>query len=97
MFCGLINLWLCLNVVRPQLVVNYKVQETKLEDLMLLSCNNNVNTFLTTVDKMRIVINLMLLYKQEFSEHRFVTIMFGQLLNLSCDDFLKMSSKRKST
>ena len=60
MSCGLIKLWLCLNFVRPQLVVDYRVHEKKLEDLMLLSCNNNTNTFLATVEKMRIVINLML-------------------------------------
>ena len=37
---------------------------------------------------MRILFNLMLLDKQEFSEHRFVTIMFDQLLKSSCEDFL---------
>ena len=72
----MIKLWLCLNVFRPQLVVNYWVHEKKLEDLTLLGCNNNVNTYLTTMEKMRTVINSMLPYKQEFAEHRFVTIMF---------------------
>ena len=49
--CELIKWWLCLNVVRTQLVVDYRVHETKLEDLTLLSCNNNVNTFHTTMEK----------------------------------------------
>ena len=88
MSCGLIKLWLCLNAVRPQLVVDYRVHENKLEDITLLSCNNNVNTFLTTMKKIRIVINSMLPDKQDFSEHRFVTIMFNQLLKSSCKYFL---------
>ena len=55
--CGLINLWLCLNVFKPHLVVDYRVHKTKLEDLTLLGCNKNVNTFLAAMEKMRIVIN----------------------------------------
>ena len=62
--------------------------EKKLKDITLLSCNNNVNTFLTTMDKFFIVINSVLLDKQDFSEHRFVTIMFGQILKSSCEEFL---------
>ena len=94
--CGLIKLWLCLNVVRSQLVVYFRVHETKLDDLALLSCNNNVNTFLTTMEKIRIVINLMLSDKQEFSEHRFWTIMFDQLPKSICEDFLTNVNQAKS-
>ena len=96
MFCGLINLWLCLNVVRPQLVVNYWVHKTKLKDFTLLSCNNNVNTFLTTMEKIRTVINSILRDKQESAEHRFVTIMFDQLLKSSCEDFLTNVKQAKN-
>ena len=55
--CGLIKLWLCLNVVRPQLVGNYWVHKNNLKDLTFLGGNTNVNTFLTTLYKMCIVIN----------------------------------------
>ena len=79
--CVLIKLWLCLNCIRLQLVVNNRVHEKKIEYLTLLSCNNNVNTFLTNTEKIRIVNNLMIPDKQEFSDHRFVRIIFDQSLN----------------
>ena len=85
--CELIKLWLCLNVVRLQLVVDYRVHEKKVKDLILLICNNNINTFLTTIEKMRIVINSMFPDKQDFAEHRFVTIMFYQILKSSYKEF----------
>ena len=81
--CGLKKLWLCLNIFSPQMVVDYQVHKTNIEELTLISCNNNLNTFLATVGKMRIVINLMLPDKQEFDDHRFVTIMFDHLLKSS--------------
>ena len=40
------------------------------------------------MEKMCIVINLMLPDKQEFDEHRFVTITFDQILKSSCEEFL---------
>ena len=83
----MIKLWLCLNVVRLQLVVDYRVHEKKVKDLILLICNNNINTFLTTIEKMRIVINSMFPDKQDFAEHRFVTIMFYQILKSSYKEF----------
>ena len=94
--CGWIKLWLCLNTRRLQMVVDYPVHKTKLEDLTLLSCNNNVNTFLTNMEKMRIVINSMLPDKQYFSEQRFVTIMFDQLLKSSYEEFLTNVKHAKS-
>ena len=72
----------------PQLVVNYREQENKLEALTLCACGNNVQTLLTTLETMKILINSMLPDKEEFSDQRFNTIMFDQLLNTSCKEFL---------
>ena len=96
MSCRLTKLWLYLNDVRPQMVVNFRVYKKKLEYLTLLSCNNNVNTFITTMDKICIVINLMLLDKQDLADHRFVKIMFDQLLKSSCVEFLTDINHAKS-
>ena len=45
---------------------------------------------------MSIVINLMLPDKQELADHRFVTIIFDQLLKSSCEDFLINVKQSKS-
>ena len=58
--CGLFKLSLFLNIFKPQLVVDYREQEKKLEDLNLCACGNNVQTFLTTMDTMKILIKSML-------------------------------------
>ena len=52
--------------------------------------------FLANLEKMRIMINLMLPDKQEFAEHRFLTIMFDQLLKSSCKYFLTNFKQAKS-
>ena len=81
--CGLVKLWLFLNIIKPQLVVNYSEQEKKLEALTLRACRNNVQKFLTTMETMKILINSMLPDKEEFFDQRFNTIMFDQLLKTS--------------
>ena len=94
--CGLIKLWLFWNIIKPQLVVDYCEQEKKLEALTLRACGNNVQTFLTTMDTMKILINSMLLDKEDFSEQRFNTIMFDQRLKTSCKDFLNRIKQARS-
>ena len=58
--CGLMKLWLFLNIFKPQLVVDYPKQETKLEALNLRACITNVKTLLTPMDTLKILINLIL-------------------------------------
>ena len=94
--CGLVKLWLSLNIVKPQLVVNYREQEKKLEALTLRACGNNLQTFLTTMETMKILINSMLPDKKEFSDQRFNTILFDQLLKKSCKDFLTNAKQARS-
>ena len=55
--CGLIKLWTILNIVKPQPVVAYHEHEKKLESLTLRSCRKNVQTFLTTMETTKILIN----------------------------------------
>ena len=64
---------------KAQLVVDYRKQEKKLEALTLRACRNNLQTFLTMMETMKILINSMLPDKEEFSDQRFNTIMFDQL------------------
>ena len=45
---------------------------------------------------MKILINSMLLDKEEFSDQRFNTIMFDQLLKTSCKDFLTNAKQARS-
>ena len=45
---------------------------------------------------MSIVINLMLPDKQELADHRFVTIIFDQLLKSICEDFITNIKQSKS-
>ena len=93
---GLVKLWLFLNIVKPQLVVDYREQENKLEALNLRACGNNVKKFLTTMETMNILINSMLPYKEEFSDQRFNTIMFDQLLKTSCKKLLTKINQARS-
>ena len=93
---GLIKLWLFLNIFKPQLVVNYREQDKKLEALTLLACGNNVQTFLTMIETMKIPIDLMLPDREDFSDQRFNTIMFDQLLKTSCNDFLANVKQARS-
>ena len=94
--CGLVKLWLFLNITKPQLVVNYREQENKPEALILCACGNNVQKFLTTMKTMKILINSILLDKEEFSDQRFNTIMFDQLLKTSCKDLLTNVKQARS-
>ena len=94
--CGFIKLWLFLNFFKSQLVVNYREQEKKLEALTLRACGKNVQTLITTMETMKTLINLMILDKEEFSEQRFNTIMFDQLLKTSCKDFLTNVNQARS-
>ena len=53
-------------------------------------------TFLTTMETMKILINSMLPDKEKFSDQRFNTIMFDQLLKTSCKDFLTNVKQARS-
>ena len=85
-----------LNIVKPQLVVDYRKQEKKLKALTLRACGNNVKTFLITMETMKILINSMLTDKEEFYNQRFNTIIFDQLLKTSCKDFLTNFKQARS-
>ena len=94
--CGLIKLWFFLNIVKPELVVDYREHKMKLEALTLRACGNNVQTFLMTMETMNIHINSMISDKEEFSDQRFNTIMFNQMLKTICKDFLINFKKARS-
>ena len=66
--CGLIKLWTILNIVKPQLVVDYREHEKKLESLTLRLCGNNVQKFLTTIETTKILINSLLPGTEVFSD-----------------------------
>ena len=55
-----------------------------------------MQTFLTTMETMKILINWMLPDKEEFCDQRFNTIMFDQLLKTSCKDFLANVKQARS-
>ena len=55
-YCELIKLWTILNIVKPQLVVDYREHEKRLESLTLCSCGKNVQTFLTMMETTEILI-----------------------------------------
>ena len=78
--CGLIKLWTILNIVKPQLVVDYRDHEKKIESLTLCSCGNNVQIFLTTMETTKMLINSLLPGLEVFLDQRYNTIMFDQLL-----------------
>ena len=94
--CGLIKLWTILKIVKPQLVVDYREHEKKLESLTLRSCRNNVQKFLTTMETTEILINSLLPGTEVFSDQRYNTIMFNQLLKTTCKDFLTNVKQSRS-
>ena len=94
--CGLIKLKLALELVNPNLVVDYSLKEKELENLTLASCDEDVHVYLTSIQEKRNEISSNLPGKEEYPVNRFVTSMFAQLEKSTCDEFLKDVRDSKS-
>ena len=57
--CGLILFTMALQVIKPQLVIDHRAKERKMEDLTIASCQDNVRTYLTRMQEMRIEIDFL--------------------------------------
>ena len=94
--CGLIKLKLVLELINPNLVVDYALKERELESLTLAKCGNDVHDYLSKIQEKRSEINSNLPGKEEYPVRRFVTNMFEQLEKSTCTDFLANVKESKS-
>ena len=94
--CGLIKLKLVLEIIDPNLVVDYALKEHELESLTLAKCGNDVHDYLSKIQEKRNEINSNLPDKEEYPIRRFITNMFEQLEKSTCTDFLANVKESKS-
>ena len=85
---GLTLLKLMYAVIKPQLAVDHRTTEMRMEALNLSDCDNNVRTFLTK--KQENVLEIVHLRGDgiTYNPQRFATLVFDELVKTSCPDFL---------
>ena len=67
--------------MKPQLVIDHRSQDRKIEDNTIESCKNNFCTYLTKMQEMRNDIDSLQKDKIDYNDHRFLTLTFDELGN----------------
>ena len=86
---------MALQVMKPQLVIDHRAKERKMEDLTIASCQDNVRTYLTTMQEMRIEIDSLRKDGIKYDEQRFLTLIFDEL-GKTAGDFLADVKRQRS-
>ena len=85
---GLTLLKLMYAVIRPQLAVDHRTTEMRMEALTLSDCDNNVHTFLTKQQENVLEIDHLRGDGVTYDPHRFTNLVLDELFKTKCPDFL---------
>ena len=80
--------------MKPQLVIDHRAKVSKMEDLTIESCKNNVSTYLTKMQEMRNEIDSLQKDKIKKDEQRFLTLTFNKLGKTSGDLLVDVMRQR---
>ena len=94
--CDLILFKMALDPMKPQLVVDHRAKKRELETLTLANCDNDVRTFITKMQEKRIKIDALRKDNVKFDDQRWLTLVFEQLANTECPDFLEDVKRQRS-
>ena len=75
-------------VIKPQLAVDHRTTEMRMEALTLSDCDNNVHTSLTKHQENVLEIDHLRSDGVTYDPQHFATLVFDKLVKTSCPDFL---------
>ena len=85
---GLMILKLIYAVIKPQLAVDHRTTEMRMEALTLPDCDNNVHNFLTKQQENVLKTDHLRGDGITYNPQRFATLVFDELAKTTCPDFL---------
>ena len=87
-FGGLTLLKLLYAVIKPQLAVDHRTTEMRMEALTLSDCDNNLRTLLSKQQGNVLEIDHLRGDGVTYEPQRFATLVFDELVNTNCPDFM---------
>ena len=94
--CGIILFRISLDVIKPQIMIDNQAKERDLEDLTLKACQNNVCTYLTTMQEKKIEVDTIRKDRTTYNVQRMNTLIFDKLSKIVCETFLADVKRQKS-